>query len=174
MEKHSNQINTLKWNKEKGSRLTYSHSVRLFVDICVFFVLSCVCYVFVCVCLYVLCGHLLGKGWHLDSRLWCLPVSLSLSHWYPGSGVVLDCIYSWSLHPYLLCRNIYSLQDSLIFSGRFWQSWALGGWEANEVQCCQMSLYESDSTLLTHPKSLMTTLCISKLCKTFSPQNILV
>ena len=25
---------------------------------------------------------------------------LSLSHWYPGSGVVLDCIDSWSLHPY--------------------------------------------------------------------------
>ena len=22
--------------------------------------------------------------------------------WYPGSGVVLDCIDSWSLHPYLL------------------------------------------------------------------------
>ena len=29
-------------------------------------------------------------------------VSLSLSHWYPGSGVVLDCIDSWSLHLYLL------------------------------------------------------------------------
>ena len=29
-------------------------------------------------------------------------VSLSLSHWYPGSGVVLDCIDSWSLPPYLL------------------------------------------------------------------------
>ena len=29
-------------------------------------------------------------------------VSLLLSHWYPGSGVVLDCIYSWSLHHYLL------------------------------------------------------------------------
>ena len=29
-------------------------------------------------------------------------VSLSLSHWYPGSGVVLDCIDSCSLHPYLL------------------------------------------------------------------------
>ena len=25
-------------------------------------------------------------------------VSLSLSLWYPGSGVVLDCIDSWSLH----------------------------------------------------------------------------
>ena len=23
-------------------------------------------------------------------------------HWYPGSGVALDCIDSWSLHPYLL------------------------------------------------------------------------
>ena len=57
------------------------------------------------VSLYVPCGHLLGKGWPLGSRLWCLTVSLSLSHWYPGSGVVLDCIDSWSLHPYLLCNG---------------------------------------------------------------------
>ena len=72
-----------------------------FVDIlCVF--LSCVCYVVVRVCLYVLSSHLLGKGWPLGSRLWCLTVSLSLSHWYPWSGVVLDWIDSWSLHPYLL------------------------------------------------------------------------
>ena len=40
------------------------------------FVLSYVCYVLVRVCLYVLCGHLLGKGWPLGSRLWCLTVSL--------------------------------------------------------------------------------------------------
>ena len=53
------------------------------------FVLSCVCYVFVRVCLYVLCGHLLGKGRPLGSCLWCLTVSLSLSHWYPGSGMKL-------------------------------------------------------------------------------------
>ena len=26
--------------------------------------------------------------------MWCLTVSLSLSHSYPGSGVVLDCIDS--------------------------------------------------------------------------------
>ena len=58
------------------------------------FFLSCVCYVFVRVCLYDLCGHLLGKGCPLGSSLWCLPVSLSLSHWYLGSGVVLDCIDS--------------------------------------------------------------------------------
>ena len=72
-----------------------------FEDLLCFF-LSCVCYAFVRVCLYVPCGHLLGKGWPLGSRLWCLTVSLLLSHWYPGSGVVLDCIDSWSLHPYLL------------------------------------------------------------------------
>ena len=32
-------------------------------------------------------------------------VSLSLSHWYPGSGVVLDGIDSWSLHHYLLLQH---------------------------------------------------------------------
>ena len=58
------------------------------------FLLSCVCYAFVRVCLFVPCGHLLGKEWPLGSRLWCIIVSLSLSHWYPGSGVVLDCIDS--------------------------------------------------------------------------------
>ena len=58
------------------------------------------CY-FVRVCLSILCGHLLGKGWPLGSRLWCLIVKLSLSHWYPGSGVVLDCIDSWYLPSFL-------------------------------------------------------------------------
>ena len=67
-----------------------------------YFFLSCICYAFVRVCLYVPCGHLLGKGCPLGSDLWCLTVSLLLSHWYLGSGVVLYCIDSWSLHPYLL------------------------------------------------------------------------
>ena len=64
------------------------------------FFLSCVCYAFGHVYLYVPCGHLLGKGWPLGSRLWCQTVSLFLSNLYPGSGVVLDCIDSWPLHPY--------------------------------------------------------------------------
>ena len=39
-------------------------------------------------------------------------VSLSLSHWYPGSGVVLDCIDCRSLHPYLLLLlNLLYLLD---------------------------------------------------------------
>ena len=48
------------------------------------------------------CGHLLGKGWPLGSRLWCLIVTLSLSHWYPGWGVVLECTDSWYLPSFLL------------------------------------------------------------------------
>ena len=69
--------------------------------------LLCFCSV---LCLLCLCARLFicalwspaGKG--LTSWLSCVvsSVSLSLSHWYPGSGVVLDCIDSWSLHPYLL------------------------------------------------------------------------
>ena len=68
------------------------------------FFLSCVYYDFVRVCLFVPCGHLLGKGWPLGSRLWYITVRLSLSHWYPVSGVVLDCIDS--LHLYLLFLTI--------------------------------------------------------------------
>ena len=115
-----------------------------FVDLlCFCSVLCLLC--FVRVCLYVLRGHLLGKGWPLGSRLWCLlwvchfpigilgqvwylivsipdlcnltyswlsfvvsSVSLSLSHWYPGSGVVLDCIDSD------LCNLTYFAQETKI------------------------------------------------------------
>ena len=56
--------------------------------------LSCFCYGFVHICLLMLCDRLFGKGWPLGSRLGCIIVKLSLSHWYPGSGVVLDCIDS--------------------------------------------------------------------------------
>ena len=70
--------------------------------ICVISVLFC--YAFMYVCLLMPCGHLLGKGWPLGSPLWCLIVTLSLSHWYPWSGVVLDCIDSWSLPSFLLLR----------------------------------------------------------------------
>ena len=40
-------------------------------------------------------------------------MSLSLSHWYPGSGVVLDCIDSCSLHPYLLLYLVLFGADHL-------------------------------------------------------------
>ena len=69
--------------------------------------LLCVCSV---LCLLCLCARLFicalwspaGKGLTSWLSFVVSAVSLSLSHWYPGSGVVLDCIDSWSLHPYLL------------------------------------------------------------------------
>ena len=60
-----------------------------------FFVLSCVCYVFVRVYLYI-CALWSPAGKGLTSWLSFVvsAVGLSLFHWYPGSGVVLDCIDS--------------------------------------------------------------------------------
>ena len=67
---------------------------------------------FVRVCLYVPCGHLLGKGWPLGSRLLYPTVSLSLSHWYPGSGVILDCIRFLIFAPLLtVSKCIASLKN---------------------------------------------------------------
>ena len=108
------------WRRETGLSppVKYSTDCSKAVLLCGSFMFfpSCVCYAFVSVCLYVPCGHLQGKGWPLDSRLWCPTVSLSLSHWYPGSDVVLDCIDSWSLHPYLLLIwNLCYINLSIIF-----------------------------------------------------------
>ena len=94
------------------------------MDLLCFF-LSCVCYAFVGVCLYVLCGHLPWKGWPLGSRLRCLTVSLSLSHWYPGSGVELDCIDSWSLYPYLFWPHP---QDGRVSWGKTFAAMLLHSW----------------------------------------------
>ena len=57
----------------------------------VFVVLSCA---YVCWYLEVACCVCVGGGGHLGSRMWCLIVKFPLSHWYPGSGVVLDRIDS--------------------------------------------------------------------------------
>ena len=56
---------------------------------------SVLCLLCICVRLFicVLWSHA-GKGLTSWLSFMCLTVSLSLSHWYPGSGVVLDCIDS--------------------------------------------------------------------------------
>ena len=65
------------------------------------------CFCFLCfscfrVYSFLYCVHLLGKDWPLGSGLWCLLYFCYFSMWYPGSGVVLDCIVSWSLPSFLL------------------------------------------------------------------------
>ena len=70
------------------------------------FVLSCVCYVFVRVCLYVLCGHLLGKGWPLSSRLWCLlwvchfPIDILGQVWYLIVSIPDLCTLTYFVHKF--------------------------------------------------------------------------
>ena len=79
-------LSRLGLNRETG----LSPPIKYFTDrskavllLWIFYVfLSCACYAFGSPR-----GHLLGKGL-LGSRLWCITVSLSLSH------VVLDCIDS--------------------------------------------------------------------------------
>ena len=61
-------------------------------------------------------------SWPFSSRLWCLTVSLLLFHWYPGSGVVLDCIDSWSLPSFLLCIS----QSPILFDSLRWGSGYFG------------------------------------------------
>ena len=71
------------------------------------------CYAFMHVCFLMSCGHLLGKGLPIGPRLCCLIVKLSLSNWYPGSGVVLDCINSWSLPSFLFCTQFVMGEESV-------------------------------------------------------------
>ena len=94
------------------------------------------CYAFMHVCLLMPCGRLLdgggGGGGGLASWLSfvmsnCDVVTpLSLSHWYPGSGVVLGCIVSWSLPSSLLCLSLklctgLSVTDYSVLEGvAFW------------------------------------------------------
>ena len=56
---------------------------------CLVFALFCAS---VCVCFVVTCWG--GGGLASWLSFVVSSVSLSLSHWYPGSGVVLDCIDS--------------------------------------------------------------------------------
>ena len=95
------------WNWFKPSSKIFLQTVPRRYFFCGSFILFllCVCYAFVRVCLLMPSGHLLGKSWPLGSRLWCLIVSLLLSHWYLGSGVVLDCIDSTSLPSLLLLKH---------------------------------------------------------------------
>ena len=57
------------------------------------FVLSCVCYI-LCTSVYMCFVVTCWERADLLALVCGVTVSLSLSHWYPGSGVVLDCIDS--------------------------------------------------------------------------------
>ena len=85
------------------------------------------CYAFVRVCLLMPCGHLHGQDWPLGSCVWCLKVKLSLSNWYPGSGVVLHCIASWSLTLFRILFHQWFVSQ--------WFDWHLQGCRGFTVHC---------------------------------------
>ena len=70
--------------------------------LCLVFAMSLCASVYIC--FLVTCWERADLG----SRLWCLTVSLSLSQWYPGSGVVLDCIDSFIFAPLLTMVSVTS------------------------------------------------------------------
>ena len=59
----------LNWFKPPSKILLLTLPRRCFFCGSFMLFLSCVCYAFACVCFMMPCGHLMGKGWHLGSRL---------------------------------------------------------------------------------------------------------
>ena len=68
-------------------------------------VMSCVCHASASAhcCLVVTCWE---RADLLVFVLWCLSWFCHFPMWYPESGVVLDCIDSWSLLSFLLCSYV--------------------------------------------------------------------
>ena len=114
-----------------------------FVDLlCFCSVLCLLC--FVRVSLYVLCGHLLGKGWPVGSRLWCLlwvchfPIGILGQVWYLIVSIpdlcnltyfspcllmkIFACVLS-SIFAILLEKRVGCLTRNFSFNMRFPKIW---------------------------------------------------
>ena len=125
---------TLLLRPHSQSRQNRTSKAVLLLWIFYVFVLSCVCYVFVRVCLYLLCGHLLGKGWPLGSRLWCLlwvcdfPIGILGQVWYLIVSIPDLCTLTyfvlWHFYSTLafmetinnLFRNVLHLKDLIWYT----------------------------------------------------------
>ena len=94
-----------------------------FVDLlCFCSVLCLLC--FVRVCLYVLRGHLLGKGWPLGSRLWCLlwvchfPIGILGQVWYLIVSIPDLCNLTYlhlSISNDIVSTKVYDKRDDFNF-----------------------------------------------------------
>ena len=100
------------WLKPSSKIFLLTIPMRCFF--CGSFILFLSCYAFMHSCMLMPCRHLLGKGWHLGSRLWwlnCDIVTFPLVCWV---RCVLDCIHSWSL-PSSMYQVPWSLPSFLLF-----------------------------------------------------------
>ena len=85
----------------------------MWIFLCFFFCLAFAMPLYV---FYVPCGHLLGKGWPLGSRLWCLTVKLSLFHCIGILGQVWYLIVSIPFAPLLTC-----IWQGSVGLGKLWE-----------------------------------------------------
>ena len=92
-----------------------------FVDLlCFCSVLCLLC--FVRVCLYVLRGHLLGKGWPLGSRLWCLlwvchfPIGILGQVWYLIVSIPDLCNLTYFVVQLLFSLFFFFLKNNIFIS----------------------------------------------------------
>ena len=116
-----------------------------FVDLlCFCSVLCLLC--FLRVCLYVLCGHLLGKGWPLGSRLWCLlwvchfPIGILGRVWYLIVSIPDLCTITYFYRQGLVIQwNRYSVNDRSL--------WLLS---ILDLQSAKATARTEDSFLITH------------------------
>ena len=69
-----------------------------------------------CTSVLMPCGHLLGKAGLLALLCGVFIVTLSLSDWYPRSGVVLDCIDSRLLASFLLLVQFWLNFHKIMFT----------------------------------------------------------
>ena len=93
------RVSLAPWNKFKpSSKIFYWHS-KVVLLLWIFYVFFCLVFVMpLCVSVYF---YLVVTSWEragLLALVCGVTVSLPLPHWYPGSGVVLNCIDSWSWH----------------------------------------------------------------------------
>ena len=99
------RLATWNWLKPSSKIFLMTVSRRYFFSGSFMLFLSCVCHAFASVhcCLVVTCwerADLLALV--CDVYLWFCHFPM----WYPWSGVVLDCIDSWSLSSFLLCLGL--------------------------------------------------------------------
>ena len=90
------------WNQFEPSIKINTNRSKEVLLLCIICFINVLCLPCIFVCSLLPCGHLKRKGWPLGSCLWCLSWFCYYPIWYPGTGVVLDCIDSWSLLSFLL------------------------------------------------------------------------
>ena len=121
-----------------------------FVDLlCFCSVLCLLC--FVRVCLYVLFGHLLGKGWPLGSRLWCLlwvchfPIGILGQVWYLIVSIPDLCTITYFFWSLICSCNLFLAPDS---KKAQWLA-ACGHVSASSQSLCLISSLGMNSSFIT-------------------------